>query len=528
MKKATIKARRKLSPVWILPIIAILIGGWLVVKSVREAGYDIVVRMEDAVGITPGKTQVLYKGLPVGLVKKLTISKNLAYVDATIEMRKQSREKLVEDSRFWVVRPEVSVNQITGLDTLVSGSYIGVLPGKSNTLSSQFTALQEPPPALENAPGLHVTLLTNSSSSHEPGAPVLFKKIRVGEVLSSSLEADAAIKINILIYKQHAHLVTSSSLFWDLSGITLKANLSDISLKIGTFKSMVAGGIIFETPEGGNPVSPGQTFPLYKDAREAQHADDVHITLRMPPHQGVNPGADITYRNVTIGTVNDVTLAEDMESLVAVAGITKKAAKLLRHGTYFWVITPEIGVSGIKNVDSILKGGYLKLVPGNGAPQREFTVYETPPVRINETTGLNLVLESKSLGSLKKNHPVYYRQVKVGHVTGSELSADRKKVYVYINIHKQFTDLISEHTKFWNVSGLRIKGGLMTKMKISSESFESLIAGGIALATPEMETMGKKVKKGHHFVLHQELDEKWLEWLEWNSDIVIDLDEKKR
>jgi len=526
MKKAIIKTRKHISPVWILPIIALLIGGWLVVKSVREAGYEIVVRMEDAVGITPGKTQVLYKGLPVGLVKKLTISQDLQYVDATIEMKKQSRDKIVEDTRFWVVRPEVSMNQITGLDTIVKGSYIGVLPGKSTIISSQYMALQEPPPALENAPGLHLTLLTDNASSHEPGSPVLFKKIQVGEVLSRSLGADASIRINILIYEQHAHLVTSSSLFWDLSGITLKANLSDISLKIGTFKSMISGGILFETPAGGDPASPDREFPLYRNAREARHADDVKITLIMPPHQGVNPGADITYRNVTIGTVIDVTLDKDMQSLVAVAGIYKKAAKLLRKGTFIWVVTPEIGVSGVKNVDSILKGAYLKLVPGQGKPHRTFAVYENPPVRMQETTGLNLVLESASLGSLKKNHPVYYRQVKVGHVTGSELSADRKKVYVYINIHKQFTDLISEHTKFWNVSGLRIKGGLMTKMKISSESLEAMVAGGIALATPEMELMGKKVKKGHHFVLHKEMDEKWLEWLEWNSDIEINLGEK--
>ena len=526
MNKAVVKTRKSLSPVWILPIIALLIGGWLVVKSVREAGYEIVVRMEEAVGITPGKTQVLFKGLPVGVVKRLAVSRDLLYVDAIVEMRKQSREHIVEDTKFWVVRPEVSVNQISGLDTLVSGSYLGVLPGESETLSSRFIALNEPPALLENAPGLHLTLRTHASSMHDQGAPVLFKKVQVGEVLKTGLSDDASIFVEVLVYEQYAHLVTTASYFWDVSGIQLKANLSDINLKIGTFKSIFAGGIQFETPAGGKTLPPDHSFPLYGDARDARHADDVQVTLYMPQHHGVNPGAKITYRNVTIGTVNEVTLAKDMQALVAVAGVSKKSAVLLREGSYIWVVTPEISVAGIRNIDSAIKGVYLKLEPGTGKPTRKFKVYEEPPVRMHEPTGLNLVLESETLGSLKKNRPVTYRQVKVGHVTGSELSENRDKVYVYINIYEPFADLVSADTRFWNVSGIRIQGGLMTKMKISSESFEALVAGGIAFATPETEALGKRVKQDRIFVLHKEVDEKWREWLAWSSDVVVDLEGK--
>ncbi|VVS91662.1 PqiB family protein [Desulfoluna spongiiphila] len=527
MNKAVVKTKKSISPVWILPLIALMIGGWLVLKSVREAGYEIAVRMEDAVGITPGKTQVLFKGIPVGMVNRLVVSRDLLYVDAIVEMKKESREHIVDDTKFWVVRPEVSVNQISGLDTIVSGSYIGVLPGSSETISSRFIALHDPPTLLESAPGLHLTLQTPSSSMHEQGAPVLFKKIQVGEVLASSLGDDAMIRVDVLVYKQYEHLVTSTSYFWDVSGIQLKANLPEVSLKIGTFKSMFAGGVQFATPPGGKAVAADHTFPLYRDAREARQADDVKITLHMPPHRGVNIGAEITYRNVTIGEVKDVNLAKDMQSLVAVAGVSKKSAALLRKGTYIWVVSPEIGVAGIRNIDSVIKGSYLKLEPGTGKRSRSFTVYEEPPVRMHEASGLNLVLESETLGSLKKDRPVTYRQVKVGHVTGSELSENRDKVYVYINIYKQFADLVSSDTRFWNVSGIRIQGGLMTKMKISSESFEALVAGGIAFATPETEAQGKQVKTDHHFVLHKEMDEAWREWLAWDSDVVVTLEEKE-
>ena len=527
MSKAIVKTRKSISPVWILPIIALLIGGWLVAKSAREAGFEIVLRMEDAAGITAGKTQVLYKGLPVGMVKRLSVSSDLLYVNTIVEMKKESRPHITEDTRFWVVRPEVSMSQISGLETLVSGSYIGIIPGESKALSSEFIALDDPPALLENAPGLHLTLQTPASSTHEQGAPVLFKRVQVGEVLGTTLGEDTMIRVKILVYKQHAQLVSTASRFWDVSGIQLKANLSDISLKIGTFKSMFAGGVQFETPPGGKTVPPDHAFTLHKGARDARHADDVKITLHMPAHHGVNLGAPITYRNVNIGTVHTVTLAKDMQALVAVAGVSKESAALLRKGSYIWVVTPEIGVAGIKNIDSLIKGAYLKLEPGDGKPSRTFTVYEQPPVRMNETTGLNLVLECETLGSLKTNRPVYYRQVKVGKVTGAELAADRKKVYVYINIYEQFVDLVSDDTRFWNVSGLRIQGGLMSKIKIASESFESLIAGGIALATPETEAKGRPVKEDRHFVLHKEMDEKWREWLAWDSDIVINFEEKE-
>lgn len=527
MEKTIVKKKKGLSPVWILPLLALIIGGWLIVKSVQDQGYDIVLRLNDAGGLTPGKTQVFYKGIPVGTVKNLAISADLQYVDAIIEMDKRSRGRVVEDTRFWVVRPEVSMNQITGLETIVSGSYIGVLPGTSETPATRFTALDKAPAVLENAPGLHLTLVTRDSSTHEPGAPVLFKKIQIGEIVSTRLEKDTSISLHLLIYEQHAHMVSTSTLFWDASGLELTANLSDIQLKIGTVKSLFTGGIILETPPGGDPVASGHTFPLYKDSQEAHHADDIEITLTIPSHQGVDPGAMITYRNVKIGTVNSISLADDMKSMVARAGISKKSAKLLRKGTYIWTVSPSISLSGVKNIDSIVKGVYLKLIPGEGEPLRSFTVHDEPPVRIKGSSGLDLVLESEGLGSLKKDHPVYYRQVRVGHVTGAELSETREKVYVYINIHDPYTDLIKAHTRFWNVSGIRIQGGLMTKMKISSESLESLVSGGIAFATPEVEKGDTPVKADQHFVLHKEMDDKWLEWLEWNSDIVINLEEEK-
>lgn len=126
--------------------------------------------------------------------------------------------------------------------------------------------------------------------------------------------------------------------------------------------------------------------------------------------------------------------------------------------------------------------------------------------------GLNLILETDRLGSLGYDKPIYYRQVQVGHTTGYELSATGQKVLVYVNIHKEYVNLIRKNTRFWNTSGFRIKGGLMTEMKISTESLAAIIGGGISLSTPNEEEMGTPVHEGQHYILHNDPEDAWFNW----------------
>jgi len=514
MERPVIKEKKGISPIWILPLVALLIGSWLLYKDFEESGVMITVRIKDANGLTIDKTQVMFKGLPVGTLRGFKVTPDLQHIDARIEMTKEAEDELTKDTKFWVVRPEVSMNRITGLDTLVSGSYFEVQLGTGTEQSHFFTALDEAPPLSKHVPGLHLTLQSLTATSLSPSSPVLFKKVEVGEVISKTLEEDGSITTRIIIYPQFMAHVSTNSRFYLNSGIYLQANLPKISLQIDPIKTIIKGGVSFDTAPGGKAIddNTAKTFPLYKDRQTAQQADDIEIELTFSVDHGLEAGADIRYQGVKIGSVTTVELEDDFKTVRAKAHIYKSLNRLLRDDTYIWAVSPRFSLAGVSNFDTIMKGSYLNLIPGNGKPTKSFQVRDSRPVNQPLSKGLNLILETDRLGSLGYDKPVYYRQVQVGHTTGYELSATGQNVLIYLNIHEPYVNLIRENTRFWNMSGLRIKGGLMTSMKITTESMAAILDGGISFSTPEKEDMGNRVANDHHFTLHSDPDDAWLNW----------------
>ena len=473
----------------------------------------ITVAIEDANGLVEGKTQVFFKGLPVGLLKGFDVSPDLKHIDARIEMLKQSRDKLTKDCLFWVVRPEISMNRITGLDTLVKGSYFEVQPGSSTQLSSDFTALTSPPPISRRVPGLHLTLNTEHAVSLESGSPVYFKKNEVGEIISSLLADTGDIETKILIYPQYIKHVNSSTRFHVSSGIHFKANLPKISVQIDPIKSVLLGGVSFFTPEDNlKEENTKNVFQLYRSIDHALRADDIKIKLTFTVDHGLEPEADIRFNDIKIGLITEIELNPDLRTVNAIAYIDQTMEELLGEDAYFWTVNAKFNAGGISNLETLVKGSYVNLLPGQGKESREFHVHNSKPANITENTGLNLVLETDRLGSLGYNKPVYYRQVQVGHTTGYELSPTGQNVLIYINIHNNFVNLIRENTKFWNSTGFRIKGGLMTEMRISTESVAAIIGGGISFSTPDAKEMGNPVSNGKHFNLYRDPNDKWLTW----------------
>lgn len=251
-------------------------------------------QIKDASGLTEGKTQVLYKGLPVGTLKGFTVSADLKHIDAKIEMLKQTREKITKDALFWVVRPEISLNRITGLDTLVKGSYFEIQPGISTELTDSFTALPEAPPISARVPGLHLTLATDYPVSLEAKSPVYFKKVQVGEIISNALQPDATIETKLLIYPEFTKHVSTASKFFISSGIQLSANLPKISVKIDPIMTILRGGVSFYTSVGGAKITDKkQKFHLYQSLEYAKRSDDIPIKLIFSVNHELTSGAEI-------------------------------------------------------------------------------------------------------------------------------------------------------------------------------------------------------------------------------------------
>ena len=162
---------------------------------------------------------------------------------------------------------------------------------------------------------------------------------------------------------------------------------------------------------------------------------------------------------------------------------------------------------------NVLFGSYISILPGSGPAKRRFVAQSGPPIEPAEKlAGLQLTLQTKNLGSLKIDSPVYYRQIQVGRVTSFRLSETYESVLIFINIEEPYVPLIRENTRFWKASGARISGGLFSGLSISTESMEALLTGGIALATPERAEMGKEVVDYHLFTLHNQAEEEWRDW----------------
>lgn len=219
---------------------------------------NIEVRFESGEGIVANKTEVVYKGMSVGKVKSLVLDdkgRNKGVI-ATIEMNQVAEEHLRKNTRFWLVKPNVSLAGITGLETLVSGNYIAVSPGDGEP-SKRFNALSEAPPMSDSVPGLHLTLKADRLGSLNRDSPVFYKQIQVGRVKSYKLSDDqGTVEIKVFIEPGYADLVRKHTRFWNASGVSIDANLSGVKVRSESLASIVAGGIAFATPSTARTARP--------------------------------------------------------------------------------------------------------------------------------------------------------------------------------------------------------------------------------------------------------------------------------
>jgi len=300
MDSPVIQKKRGLSPVWILPLIALSIGGWLMYTSYRDAGFTIAIHFNDAEGITPGKTQVMYKGVEVGMVEQVTVDDDLQGVNLIVKMVKNTQKRVVEDTKFWMVKPEISAGRISGLETLLSGSYIAVQPGNSTVQAKQFEGLKEPPALPPDSPGLHITLRADALYSLQKGSSVYSKNLKIGKVKGYQLGEDGSLLVDLYIEPKFSHLIQAGTRFWNASGLSFEGNLqSGFNLHMQSMAALVYGGIACGTPESLVTSSPpavnGMVFQLYSNYKSAEYG--LMMTLQLASGGGIVEGkTKVMYR----------------------------------------------------------------------------------------------------------------------------------------------------------------------------------------------------------------------------------------
>lgn len=508
MDSQLIQKKRGLSPVWILPLLALCIGGWLLYTTLRDAGIPITIHFTNAEGITPGKTQVMYKGVGVGVVESISVDDDLQGVNLFVKMEKKTKNGLVEDTKFWVVKPEISAGRISGLETLFSGSYIAVQMGSSTVQARQFEGLTDTPVLPADSPGLHMTLKSEALYSLQKGSPVYAKNLRIGKVEGYHLAEDNSILIDLYIEEEFSHLIREGTRFWNASGLSFEGNLqSGFSLRMQSMAALIYGGIACGTPqslqEKSLPATNGMVFQLYSNYEAAEYG--LAMTLQLASGGGIIEGkTKVLYRGLEAGVVKKISINNDEpHTVTAKILLDPRAEPILKQETRFWVVRPEVSIDGIRNLDTIIAGPYITFQPGTGSFQDHFVVEEGPKPQPPGRPGREYVLISADSGSLEPGSPLFYKKMVIGEVRDLTFGPDAQSVHIDFLIYNEYTHLITEKTVFWNVSGIRADAGL-THINFRMASLKTLLAGGVALLNPEevRPATAKTAPEGHSFTLY--------------------------
>jgi paraquat-inducible protein B len=305
--------------IWIVPIVAALIGGWLVIKGILERGPTITITFRTAEGLEAGKTKIKYKNVDVGDVKMVKLSEDRQGVVATAEIVKEAEPYLVEDTRFWVVRPRVAGGQVSGLGTLFSGSYIGLDIGKSDAERRHFIGLDTPPIFTADMPGRHFVLESKDLGSLGVGSPVYYRQVEVGSVVADELSKDGkSVTLKIFVNDPYDQYVTTNTRFWNASGVDISLDATGIKVDTQSLASILIGGIAFEAPPSSAPAGSAEenhVFALANSRSEAMRHPD---TLALPfllyfkdSLRGLSIGAPVEFRGIIIGEVQTLNLEFD-------------------------------------------------------------------------------------------------------------------------------------------------------------------------------------------------------------------------
>jgi len=395
--RATTRRTRRVSVIWVIPLVALAIGAWLAWDTLSKEGPTITVTFNTAEGLQPGQSQLKFKEIVFGTVKSLALAPDRTHVVVTIATTHEATPLLTDKTVFWVVKPRLFAGSISGLETLLSGSYVGMLPGASTGKPRRaFNGREDPPIIGEQTPG-HVFLLkAKRLGSIQLGSPIFYRDLSVGEVAGWDI-ADMAeyVTIHAFVRAPYDSYVNDETRFWNASGLSIKLGGSGIEVQMESLKAILLGGIAFETPEQEAHTKvaglENQVFPLFADrdaANAASYTRKVQVVSYFPGSvSGLGPGSPVTMHGLVVGHVTDVRLAYDKA--------TDKVTAPVRYE-----VEPErivgVGVDVYKTaqegVEALLKQGLratlqsASLITGQQQVALDFLPKE-PPVEVTMQDG---------------------------------------------------------------------------------------------------------------------------------------------
>lgn len=308
------------SLIWLIPILAALIGLSLVAKTLVERGPEITISFLSAEGLEIGKTKVKYKNVDIGTVQAISLSEDRSHVLVKVQLTHQAKSFTASDTRFWVVRPRIAVTGVSGLGTLFSGAYIGADAGVSEERTNEFIGLEAPPIITRDASGKQFVLHASDIGSLDIGSPVYYRRVKVGQLSAFELDGDGrGVTLRIFINAPYDKFVGVNTRFWHASGFDIQVSASGFKVNTQSLATVVLGGLAFQSPDDkpGPLAHENTAFLLAADQSEAMKAPDGNAeTLLLYFKQsvrGLRPGATVDFRGVTLGEVKSIGIEYDAQ-----------------------------------------------------------------------------------------------------------------------------------------------------------------------------------------------------------------------
>jgi len=426
------------SLIWLVPIVAALIGIGMVIHNWASEGPQIEISFITAEGLEAGKTQVKYKDVVIGLVDSIGLAKDRTHIIAHVKLDKDASSFATTDSRFWVVRPRFGATGVSGIGTLLSGAYIGADVGVSHELHKEFVGLERPPAVIHGSPGKRFTLRAADIGSLDIGSPVYYRRIQVGRVVSYELDKDGKLMmVGVFVEAPYDRYVNVSSRFWNASGVDLNLDASGLKLNTQSLATVIAGGVAFQTPPGPRDTTAaaeGAEFTLFDDMQTAMAPPDGepdYLQMRFEQSlRGLSVGSQVDFRGIIVGRVVSINLDYDIDkqSFLQIVGVViypnrfgraaEKFAKLAQNNDdtntrLANFIKPQIarGLRAQARIGNLLTGQlYIALDFVPNAPKVEFDA-SVRPVELPTVPGSFDRLQEQMTGVVEKLDKIPFESI---------------------------------------------------------------------------------------------------------------------
>nr|VUD31750.1 Paraquat-inducible protein B [Raoultella sp. NCTC 9187] len=380
-----------------------MIASWLIWTSYSDRGTTITIDFQSANGIVPGRTPIRYQGVEVGTVQNISLSKDLSKIEVSASVKSDMKDALRKDTQFWLVTPKASLAGVSGLDALVGGNYIGMMPGRGEP-EDHFVALDTQPKYRINNGELMIHLHAADLGSLTSGSLVYFRKIPVGRVYDYALnDGNQGVTIDVLIERRFTNLVKKGTRFWNVSGVKADVGFSGAKVELESLSALVNGAIAFDSPDDSKVAQQNDEFGLYEDLAHSQRG--VLVTLDLPDGTGLKAGSTpLMYQGLEVGQLTKLNL-QPGSKVTGEMTVDPSVVTLLRDKTLIQMKKPKISLDN-PSLSALLTGNTFELVPGEGEARSHFVVLPADKSLLEEPNVAAITLTASESFGIDAGQPL--------------------------------------------------------------------------------------------------------------------------